>query len=178
MRHLLDPVSDISSGHVTEDKIFHHISYSELVAQHPEIAEYRKFVVMRDPHERFRSLFFHHKKNINGVVRCVNKASPPVARMIFALLRCIRKGPLTSEVQSYTKGAVFRVFALEDPELCGRLQEFLAVELGPLPHVNAIDFSVDGKLKWYERAIVRLLYRHDFALYEKVRQDGSVDLHA
>ena len=178
MRAMLDPVSDAASGHITESETYHHISYRQLVAQHSVIAEYRKFVVMRDPYERFRSLFFHHMKNIDGIVRQVNRVSPAVARVLFALLRCLRKGPLTGEVRSYTAGAPFKVFALEDPRLRDRLQDYLGTELGPLPHLNAIEAGSDGNIKRRERALVRWLYRHDLALYERVRRDGSAQLDA
>ena len=173
MRSTLDPYSDVKSGYITKSKVYHHINYKDLVAIFPEIQSYKKFIVIRDPLDRFFSLYRHHLQHIDGLLRRIDSFSPTLGMYLYVMRHCIFKSQLTQAARFYVGGSEFRVFRLEDPELVNRVSAYLDIPVNEMEHLNSStrhSVQASNTLLTY---FVSICYRRDFKLYRRVVAEGS-----
>jgi hypothetical protein len=168
IRAALEVYSDVLSTHITDGDLYHHINYQMLKKLAPEIIDYRKFTVIRDPFQRSQSLFNHHLRETNGAIKYLNSFSPLFAKLIYWSYRCISRGPLCATVTSQTdKG--FTYFLLEDQELTKKISDYLNVDIKTLSHLNMINRKNDGT-DYLTYFFTYVLFYDDIKIYKNLKK--------
>lgn len=167
VRDALNDYANISSTHISQGPFYHHIDYKSLEKHYPRIKNYKKFTVMRDPFERTKSLFNHHLRETNGIIKFIAKKNIMAAKFIFWLKRIFIRGSLCATVTSQVDKD-FKVLLLEDKKLIVKLNAYLNLNIKEIPHLNKIDRNKFQRDRISE-LFTYLLFADDIVLYKKLK---------